>query len=237
MSSIKKSRLEVHRNGQCQPQERVDITTVTSQCDSTTTGNAGLDLGPEFYQTTYAHLQHKDELLDSDEAGDEEEDNRDADVGDHRDDELLAKLLDPERNQHLTYDEIQRWASSIYDSEDESGDPSSLPVEATTPAQQRAETVVNPGAQTKLTAKEYALFQMQHKLKDIGLSIPTQSSCKSSSPLATATPTTFNAQNWIHISIGPSEGALRWCLTSHGKSISWQFPSSNRKCNNFQNIF
>jgi len=85
---------------------------------------------------------HKDScervrLLHCDEAVDEEEDNRDADDGAHRDDELLAKLLDPERNQHLTDDEtdddIQRWASSLYDSEDESAAPSSLPVEATTP--------------------------------------------------------------------------------------------------------
>ena len=66
---------------------------MTSQCDSTTTGNAGLDLGPEFYQTTYAHLQHIDELLDGDEAGDEEEDNRDADVGDHRDHRLSTPRM------------------------------------------------------------------------------------------------------------------------------------------------
>ncbi len=139
---------------------------MTSQCDSTTASTASLDrnVGPDFYQTTYAHL-HTDELLDSDEAGGEEEDNRDADDGAHRDDELLAMLLDPKRNQNLIDDEIQRWASSLYDSEDESAAPSSLPVEDTTPAQQRAETVVNPGAQNKLTAKEYALFAMQHKLK------------------------------------------------------------------------
>ena len=169
LDNLTRCRQQQHRDNLC-PKRKFDVTAVTSQCDSTTTSTASLDrnVGPEFYQTTYEHLL-TDKPLDNDEAGDEEEDNRDADVGDHRDDELLAKLLDPERNQHLTYDEIQRCALSIYDSEDESGDPSSLPVEATTPAQQRAETVVNPGAQTKLTAKEYALFQMQHKLKD-GLS-------------------------------------------------------------------
>ena len=171
MDGLSRHRQQAHRDRQCRPQGSFDIATVTSQCDSTTTGTASLDrnVGPEFYQTTYGPLQHIDELLDSDEAGDEEEDDRNADVGAHRDDELLAKLLDPERNQHLTDDEIQWLASSLYDSDDESAAPSSLPVEATTPAQQRAETVVNLGAPNKLTAKEYALFAMQHKLKD-GLS-------------------------------------------------------------------
>lgn len=128
--SYKKSE---HRNNHC---PRVDNAVVTSQCDSTTTSTASLDrnVGPEFYQTPYEHV-HKDRPLDSDGAGDEEEDNRDTDDGAHRDDELLAKLLDPERYQYLTDEEIQRWASSIYDSEDELAAPSSLPMEATTPAQ------------------------------------------------------------------------------------------------------
>ena len=53
VSSIKKSRLEVHRNGQCQPQERVDITTVTSQCDSTTTGEPPIGCSLFIYVQNY----------------------------------------------------------------------------------------------------------------------------------------------------------------------------------------
>ena len=99
LDNLTRCRQQQHRDNLC-PKRKFDVTAVTSQCDSTTTSTASLDrnVGPEFYQTTYEHLL-TDKPLDNDEAGDEEEDNRDADVGDHRDDELLAKLLDPERNQ------------------------------------------------------------------------------------------------------------------------------------------
>ena len=83
LDNLTRCRQQQHRDNLC-PKRKFDVTAVTSQCDSTTTSTASLDrnVGPEFYQTTYEHLL-TDKPLDNDEAGDEEEDNRDADVGDH----------------------------------------------------------------------------------------------------------------------------------------------------------